>query len=113
MALAFVSVASYGQPMVAKPQQGAMQLVGMVQCPPGFAATPSTYNPKNPYNQHYTCTGPVVHCMNGFMLEKPVLAYGPPPGPGMIGPPIYGSGIQLDAMGRITFTCRQPQPPPK
>jgi len=118
VALAFVNVASYGQqPPASGAMQamkpGPMQMVGIVSCPAGFTASPSTYNPKQPYNQSYTCTGPVMHCMTGFNLDKQALGYGPPPSGGMIGTPIYGSGIVLDSAGRIAFTCRQPQPPPK
>ncbi|MDE2135095.1 MAG: hypothetical protein KGJ49_10915 [Alphaproteobacteria bacterium] len=86
-------------------------LSNVAQCPVGFTAMPATIDPKNPYGQSYTCTGPAAVCSPGFKLV-PSVAGTIPGGPGQFGTTIYGSPVTLKN-GRMVYTCSEPQPPPQ
>ena len=113
-AVAFVcGSAAAGEGVVAKTTTIPKLAGQFVSCPAGFTASPVMVDPKNPYGQKYTCTGPVAFCMKGFSLVAPVVGYGPVPPGGLIGKVFYGSPVTIDTSEHMVFTCQQPPAPPK
>jgi hypothetical protein len=81
-------------------------------CAAGFTASPSAIQGSNPYNQHYTCTGPAIVCSAHFSPEDSVAGSIPAQPGQLIGQTIYGSPVTLQN-GRMVYTCVEPPAPPQ
>ena len=75
------------------------------ECAAGFTAMPSTIDPKNPYNQVYTCTASAIVCSPGF---KPVAVYLPPQQQGQLFGPLSPASPLTMKNGRVMYTCQEP-----
>jgi hypothetical protein len=82
-----------------------MQPSNVAQCASGFTAIPATIDPKNPYNQSYTCTASAIVCSPGF---KPVAIYLPSQGQGQLFGPLSPSSPLTMKNGRVMYTCQEP-----